>query len=149
MYVYWSSYAVPYPLFLSDFNDWIFSTGFRKILKYQISWKSFQWEQSYSMGTDTRIEGQTDITKLTVFFFAILWMRLKKELSGICCTYWSNKRRIQIFYRRTWTKNIQAEEPGIDGKVILQRFLEKWDVKMWNGFIWFKVWSSGALLCAS
>ena len=55
---------VKYPLFLSDFNGtWIFSTDFSKILKYQISWKSVQWEPS-SMPTDER----TDITNLIVAF---------------------------------------------------------------------------------
>ena len=34
---------VQYPLFDSDFNDnWNVSTVFKKILKYQISWKSVQ-----------------------------------------------------------------------------------------------------------
>ena len=44
------------PLFLSDSKErWIFSTDFRKIFIYKISWKFIWWEPSCSMRTD----GQT------------------------------------------------------------------------------------------
>ena len=52
------------PLILPDFNEiWIFATDFRETPKYQISWKSVQWEPSCSMRTDR----WTDITKLIVY----------------------------------------------------------------------------------
>ena len=54
---------VKYPLFLSDFSDILtLSTDFRKMLQYQISWKSFQWKPICS----TRTDRQTDVTNLTV-----------------------------------------------------------------------------------
>ena len=42
-----------YPLFFSDCNETLkFPTDFRKILKYKILLKFFQWKPSYSMRTD-------------------------------------------------------------------------------------------------
>jgi hypothetical protein len=50
---------VKYPLFLSDLNEnWIFSTDFRK-RSYQISWKSVQWEPSFSGRTDRHDEASS------------------------------------------------------------------------------------------
>jgi len=60
---YYHKYAclhVQYPLLLSDFIEtWIFQTQFRKILKYQIWWKSVQWEPRCSMRTGGRTDKQT------------------------------------------------------------------------------------------
>ena len=83
---------VKYPLFPSDFNEiWIFSRDFRKIIKYQISWKSVQCERRCSL----RRERQTDMTKVTVTFrnFILLiswWLVLNCEiltrhLPGLSC----------------------------------------------------------------
>ena len=61
--VYWTALKVSFSV--TDCNGTgILSTDFRKILKYQISWKSVQREQSCSVRTDRR----TDMTKLRVAF---------------------------------------------------------------------------------
>jgi hypothetical protein len=51
------SLHVNYTLFFSDFSEtWIFSTHFRKMLEYSISWKSVQWEPKCSIRSDGRTE---------------------------------------------------------------------------------------------
>jgi hypothetical protein len=72
---------VKYLQFLSDFNETrIFSTDWRKMLKYQILWKSVQWELFSSMRTG----GRTDMTKLIVAF--LIFVKASKS---------------QYFYQRT------------------------------------------------
>ena len=58
-------------LFLSEFNEtWIFSKDFRKILNYQILWKSVHWKPSYM-----RTNRQT--WRISWTFIPILITRLK------------------------------------------------------------------------
>jgi hypothetical protein len=60
---------VNYLLSLSNFYEtWIFSSDFRNIFKYQIFWKSVQWEPSCSMRRNRRTDRQTYTTKLIVAF---------------------------------------------------------------------------------
>ena len=60
---------------MSDFNEtWIFSTDFRKILKYKISGKSAHWDPSCFMRTD----GLMDITYLLTPYSTVL----REKLTG-------------------------------------------------------------------
>ena len=53
-----------YPFFLLDFKGtWIFSTDFRKILKYKISWKSVKWQPSCSIRTGRYEEANSHFPK--------------------------------------------------------------------------------------
>jgi len=73
---------VKYPLFFSDFNEtWILMTDFiKKTLKYQISWKSDQWEPSCSMRTD-----RCDVMKLIVAFRNFANAPKNQLLYGVRC----------------------------------------------------------------
>jgi len=69
--VYWSLCQVP--VIFSDFNEtWFFSRDFRKIVKYQISWKFVYWEPR-------RTDGQTD-TWTGMPKFIIAFRNLRERL---------------------------------------------------------------------
>jgi len=92
--VYW--FHVQYPLLLSGWNNtWIFSTGFRKILKYKVSWKYVQLER-----TDDR---QTDMTKLTVALHYLV--NAPKNVLNVC--YYVTENQLHLCYEVRSTKDLR------------------------------------------
>jgi len=78
---------VKYPLLLLDFNEtWIFSTDFRAVLKYQISWISIQWEHSCSMRSARRTGRHDEDTSYFSKFCerASTRLRISVFVSKIC-----------------------------------------------------------------
>ena len=74
------------PAILQDFNETlIFSTDFRKILRYQISQISVQWEPSCT----TRTDGLTDVAKLIVVLCS--FANPPKNYEVHCCKSTSSK----------------------------------------------------------
>jgi hypothetical protein len=76
-------------IFNSAFKPDFVSTGFRKILKCQVSWRSVRWKQSCSMRTDRWMDGKTDMTKLIQSLFAILRTRLKFMRKDYRLCHWT------------------------------------------------------------
>jgi len=90
---------VRYSLFLPDVSEtWTFSTDFRKVLKYQISWKSVQWEPSCFTRTDERTNGRTEMAKLLVTFR--IFSNMPKNVQRIIGFIFTNRLQRSI----TWIK---------------------------------------------
>ena len=77
IYIYYSSCKVPFILILFK-ETLVFSTDFRKILKYHISWKSIMWKPSCSVGMEGQSDGKTWRSQQSLF--AILRKRLKRTV---------------------------------------------------------------------
>ena len=92
---------VTYPLFLSDFNaTWTSLTDIRKILRYQISWKTVQWKSTCSMWTDGRTNRRTDITKLIVPFH-----NFSNAPKNWCTWIWTS----EAFHRTKKLRSVNAQ----------------------------------------
>jgi len=113
---------VKYPLFLWDSNKTsIFPTDFQKILKYQISWKSIQWEPSCFI--------RTDVTQLIVDL-RNFWPQMKKNkgrnvpISQACDITWSASPGMclwtLVYFWSLFADTVRGANPG-KGKVFLQK----------------------------
>jgi hypothetical protein len=85
---------VKYRLLSSECNEtWIFSTDFPKILRYQILWKSFQWEPSCCIWGGRADRHDEANSRFSLF----LWTRLKMVWIQRSWQWdsWNSNRRIQ------------------------------------------------------
>jgi len=63
------------------------------------------------------------------------------EMDGASSINGRDEKCVQNFDRKTWREDI-----GVDWKIILEWILEKWCGKLWTGYIWIRVRTSGELL---
>jgi hypothetical protein len=52
--------------------------------------------------------------------------------------------------RKFWSENLKerdhSEDLDIAGRIILECIIVKWGEKLWSGFIWLRMWTSGRFL---
>jgi hypothetical protein len=61
---------------------------------------------------------------------------------------WGEERCVQGFGRKTWGLRDYWGDPSVDGRIILMRIFRKWDVGVWTGLSWLKIYRWRALVSA-
>jgi hypothetical protein len=67
-------------------------------------------------------------------------------MDGARSTY---KREMRGVYRVLVRKpegNLNLGDPGVDGRIILRWIFREWDVGVWTGSSWHKIWTGGGQL---
>jgi len=66
-------------------------------------------------------------------------------MDGACSTYEKDEKCIQILVKKPEGER-PLGRPSIDGEIILRRILGKQSEKVWSGFIWLRIGTSGRFL---
>ena len=70
----------------------------------------------------------------------------KNEMSGACSAYGGDERRIRGFWWGNLKERDHLGDPGVGGRIILRRIFRKWNVGVWSGWSWLRIWTGGGLL---
>jgi hypothetical protein len=65
---------------------------------------------------------------------------------GTCNAHGSDEKFIQNIYRKNLKRRDQLEDLGAQGRIISELILGKDDVRVWTGFIWLRMGTSGGRL---
>jgi hypothetical protein len=65
----------------------------------------------------------------------------KNEMGWVCSTYGGRGEAYTGFRWRNLRERDHLEDPGIDGRIILGCMFRKWDVWVWIGSSWLRIWT--------
>ena len=66
-------------------------------------------------------------------------------MGGACSTYGEKADVYKRFWWESLKKRAHFEDPGVDGRVVLNWICRKWD-GAWTGLIWLRIGTDGGLL---
>jgi hypothetical protein len=72
--------------------------------------------------------------------------KIENEMGGACSAV-GEKRGVYRFWWGNLKERDHEGDPGVDGKIILGWIFSKWDVGVWTGLGWLRIWTRGGHLC--
>ena len=60
--------------------------------------------------------------------------------------FMGERRGYKGFWWGNLRERVHLEDPGVDGRIILRWIFRKWDVRAWNGSIWYRIGTGGRYL---
>jgi hypothetical protein len=129
------------PLFLSDsYETWIFSTDFLKILKYQISLKSVEWNSNCSMQTDGRTDRHDEASSR---FSQFCEKRLITEVESVYSAVRTESLRFVFKGLITFRSNILNYTQAVHDETRAYKGVEHVDLGVWSILIFSTSFSVG------
>jgi len=66
-------------------------------------------------------------------------------MGGACSAYGERRGVYRVWWGNMKERN-HWENPGVDGRIILRWIFRKWNVGIWTGSSWLRIWTGGGHL---